>query len=301
MTRGVRRERCPRTAGRGAASSERPAPSPSRHHSAGHHDDSLTAPLAEWAARYAAAELSVLPLHSIRGGRCTCRRTDCHSPGKHPLTRSGKDDASTNAARVSAWWERSPWATIGIRLPSGLIVLDVDPRNQGATALLDLTRRYGRLPPTLTGFTGGGGLHIWLAYLGSARGQLCRGVDVKTSSGYVVAPPSLHASGRRYEWLNDLPTAPAPRWVRRLLDPPPRPGAVARSGAGDGDGLARVVATAAEGQRNNTLNWAVYRAYERGGNPGLIAEIRAAALSAGLPTNEVDKTIVSAARAVPHG
>lgn len=46
------------------------------------------------------------------------------------------------------------------------------------------------------------------------------------------------------------------------------------------------------------LNWAAYRAYERGGDPGLLAEIRTAALSAGLSASEVDKTISSAAGAV---
>ncbi|MGH3807788.1 MAG: bifunctional DNA primase/polymerase [Pseudonocardiaceae bacterium] len=260
-----------------------------------------SAELAGWAARYATSGLAVIPLHSIRDGACTCRWADCKSPGKHPLTRNGKDDATTDLTRVTAWWDRWSWANIGIRPPSGVIVLDVDPRNGGDTALLALARQHALLPRTLTAGTGSGGLHIWLAYAGPARGQLCRGVDIKTERGYVVAPPSLHASGRRYEWLVGMPTAPAPRWVRRLLNPAPASLAPHRKAAGagaGGAGLARVVAAAGEGQRNTLLNWAAYHAYQRGGDPALLAEIRGAALSAGLPAGEVDKTIASAARAV---
>jgi hypothetical protein len=34
--------------------------------------DQAAVNLAEWAVKYAAAKLAVLPLHSIRDGRCTC-------------------------------------------------------------------------------------------------------------------------------------------------------------------------------------------------------------------------------------
>lgn len=255
---------------------------------------------AEWASRYVTSGLAVLPLHSVRDGRCTCR-TDCgRNIGKHPLTRNGKDDATTDLGQVAQWWDRWPWANIGIRPPAGMVVLDVDPRNGGATALLALCQQRAPLPPTLTARTGGGGLHIWLAYAGAERalGKLCRGVDVKTQSGYVVAPPSLHASGRRYEWLVGLPTASAPRWVRRLLTPPPTP--VRRyvglaSDARDA-GLIRAVAGAAEGERNRLLYWAAHRAQERGGDPGLLADLLAAAGAAGLSESEARKTMTSAAR-----
>lgn len=263
--------------------------------------------LGQWAARYATSGLPVLPLHTIRDGRCTCRRADCdRNAGKHPLAElvpHGKDDATTDLAAVVAWWDRWPWANIGIRLPAGLVVLDVDPRNGGATALEQLTRVHTVLPPTLTARTGSGGLHIWLAYSGSARGQLCRGVDVKTERGYVVAPPSLHACGRRYEWLVGLPTAKAPRWVRRLLDPPP-PLTIPRPAAGGGDrdaGLIRTVAGAPEGSRNRVLHWAACRAHERGSAPVLLAELLAAAMAAGLSESEARRTIASAARGSQAG
>jgi len=48
--------------------------------------DERSADPGRWVVRYAASGLAVLPLHSIRDGRCTCGRAGCHRPGKHPLT-----------------------------------------------------------------------------------------------------------------------------------------------------------------------------------------------------------------------
>jgi Bifunctional DNA primase/polymerase, N-terminal len=205
--------------------------------------------------------------------------------------------------QITAWWDRWPWANIGVRSPAGLIALDIDPRNGGDNALEQLTRQHGLLPRTLTARTGGGGLHIWLVYAGRARGQLCPGVDVKTERGYVVAPPSLHASGSRYEWLWVLPPARAPRWVQCLLDPPPVPvHRSANTGGGNRDaGLVRTVAGAPEGSRNGVLYWAACRAHERGSVPALLAELLAAAMAAGLPESEARQTIESAARSSQVG
>lgn len=65
------------------------------------------------------------------------------------------------------------------------------------------------------------------------------------------------------------------------------------------DGLARTVAAARPGNRNNTLHWAACRARERldagEGDPATIrATIRDAALAAGLTEHEVEATIRSA-------
>ncbi len=251
-----------------------------------------------WALRYAAGGLAVLPLHSVRDGRCTCRKPDCGSAGKHPLTPHGKDDATAATTRITEWWDRWPWANVGIRPPAGAIVLDVDPRNGGAVALLDLTRQHGQLPRTLTARTGSGGLHIWLAYAGRTRGQLCRGVDVKSNGGYVVAPPSLHASGQRYEWVTELPTVPAPHWVRRELDPPRPPLSVPRSvPGGQLDALVRYVATAPEGELNSRLYWATCRAHEGGLDTRPLVD---APVAAGHPPRGAANTAAGAAKAPPR-
>jgi hypothetical protein len=271
--------------------------------------DQAAVNLAEWAAKYAAAELPVLPLHSIRDGRCTCG-TDCgDNAAKHPLTVHGQNDATTDLRQVTAWWTRWPWANIGSRPRAENVVLDVDPRHAGDVHLLDLTQRHGPLPATLTARTGGGGQHIWLRYNGKARGQLCQGIDVKTSTGYLVMPPSLHISGRRYEWMAVLPIAPSPGWVGQLLDPPapirrdtPIDPALAGSRQAVA-GLLRAVLTAPEGKRNIMLNWASYRLFEKV-RDGHLTETAAepmlldAATDVGLPDDQSRRTIGSARRAV---
>ncbi|MQA15291.1 MAG: DNA primase [Pseudonocardiaceae bacterium] len=265
---------------------------------------------AGWAATYTLHGLPVLPLHHLDRIEasdpleCTCGRADCHSPGKHPRTRNGKDDATTDPGQIAEWWGRWPDANVGIRPPAGVVVLDVDPRNHGATTLHALTQRHAPLPATLTAWTGGGGLHVWLSYGGRHRGALCPGVDVKGHNGYLVAPPSLHVSGRRYEWGNEAPVARAPGWVQRLLDPPrhtPTDIGHSEPGQASAAGLVRSVAAAAEGNRNRALHWAACRAHERGSDKTLLADLVAAAVSAGLDARQCWLTVESARRTVEGG
>lgn len=252
---------------------------------------------AEWAVRYAASGLAVLPLNSVRDGRCTCGRDCGTNIGKHPLTPHGKDDATSDPQQVAEWVARWPWCNWGIRPPAGTVVLDVDPRHGGATALLALREQHGQLPQTLTARTGSGGLHIWLAYAGPTRGKLRDGIDVKSSSGYVVSPPSLHVSGRRYEWIVGLPTARAPRWVRRLLAPP-QPVTIRPPSSGSGriDGLVRYVADAPDGELNCRLYWAACRAHEAGLDTAPLVD---AAVAKGHPERGARNTAASAAKAPP--
>lgn len=75
----------------------------------------------------------------------------------------------------------------------------------GFETLFEWQKEHGTLPATLTAKTGGGGYHLYFftekPYKSGANilgGS--SGVDVRSSGGYVVAPPSVHKSGRRYEW-----------------------------------------------------------------------------------------------------
>ena len=177
---------------------------------------------------YAARGWPVLPLHSIRDGRCTCGKADCTSAGKHPRTEHGLKDATTDEQTMHQWWAMWPDANVGILTgtESGLVVLDVDPRNGGDMALDELLAEHGPLPPTVECLTGGGGRHLYFKHPGGnvkgAAGALGPGLDLKAGGGYVVGPPSLHASGRRYEWRAssgpaDVEMADLPAWMLSLL------------------------------------------------------------------------------------
>ena len=220
----------------------------------------------------------------------------CEPGGKRPLTDHGKDDATTDAEVIRSWWARWPHANVAVRPVPGTVVLDVDTRNGGDRSLAALVAEHGRLPRTLVARTGGGGAHIWLAAPGPFRSRLAEGIDVKTHTGYVIAPPSVHASGARYTWHTLAPTAPAPAWVRTLLAPPPvRVQEGGHTPTGSITGLVEWVARLGEGNRNHGLFWACRRAVEAGTHD--LAPLVTAACRAGLSPHEAERTAMSALRA----
>src|SRR5258707_9686763 len=86
---------------------------------------------------YASRGWPVLPLYSVEGGRCTCGDVNCRSPGKHPRTQHGVKDASAHSSQIGLWWRWWPSSNVGIAtgVASGLLVLDIDPRNGGEASL----------------------------------------------------------------------------------------------------------------------------------------------------------------------
>lgn len=152
--------------------------------------------------------------------------------GKEPLGRlvhHGKDDATADLPTVLRWWTAEPRANVGIVAgPSGLLILDVDPRNGGDDHLHDLERELGPLPETVRAQTGGGGEHYLFRHPGGILvGKLApRGVPLKDAGvdvqdhKYIVAAPSIHPSGNPYEWdlaPGDVPVADLPpSWEERL-------------------------------------------------------------------------------------
>jgi len=141
-------------------------------------------------------------------------------------------EGSTDEAKITHWWTAAPDHGIGIvtGATSGLWVLDVDVAGDkvGDETLADLCDAYGPLPDTYEVVTGSGGRHLYFAWPGgqivtnSASGRLGPGLDVRGEGGFVVAPPSLHACGQRYEHEASSPThvAAAPPWMLALLEAP---------------------------------------------------------------------------------
>ncbi|MCA1671105.1 MAG: bifunctional DNA primase/polymerase [Actinobacteria bacterium] len=229
--------------------------------------------LREAALGYAHRGWRVFPLHGIVNGTCTCGRSDCSSAGKHPLVRRGLYEATTDSKQIQSWWRRWGSANVGIATGavSGIVVIDVDL----PAAFDSLTRLIGaKLPVTLTGFTGGGGVHLVYGssdeVLGNSAGRLpgldddLAGIDLRGNGGYVVAPPSVHRSGGHYEWLDaNRSVASAPSWLKQ----PERVFVALDDVAGtdfDGDGTAYGLAVLGDeldrvraaqmGTRNHQLN-----------------------------------------------
>ena len=176
------------------------------------------------ATDYASRGWLIFPLHSVNAGRCTCGRDDCTSPGKHPRTLNGVKDATNNTRTVEAWWRQWPEANVGLATgrESGFFVLDVDGP-EGEETLKALEKTQGALPPTTTVVTGNG-KHFYFKYPmnGEIKNSttLAPGLHLRGEGGYVVAPPSVHVSGRRYEWLvspNEVGLAEAPSWLVEFI------------------------------------------------------------------------------------
>jgi uncharacterized protein YdaU (DUF1376 family) len=189
----------------------------------------MSTSMMETALDYAARGWFVFPLYSPLGNGCSCPKgKECKNPGKHPRTLHGLNDASTYAGQVSAWWSKWPNANIGIATGkrSGLLVVDLDHHGDknGESTLSALAEEYGSVPNTLTAKTGTG-VHLYFQYpvqrTNCSAGKVGEGIDVRSDGGYVVAPPSRHASGREYAWVNaEQPLAELPTWLRdRLVSP----------------------------------------------------------------------------------
>jgi hypothetical protein len=250
--------------------------------------------LRDAALSYASRGIPVLPLHyplphrsdlqALTGDRplgpfapsvsCSCRDPSCGQVGKHPLgslVPHGVKDATTNRARVLAWWTRHPQANIGLATGHRFDVLDVDgPAGEHAIRALAATHGLQSSGPLVR--TGGGGWHYYLTPtgLGNVHPQGLEHVDWRGRGGYVVAPPSRHACGHPYQWATgrDLDTSPGkiPTVLRERLEhrPPQRstaPIELPLLGEGPGDRYGRAalatelarVAAAPVGQRNRQL------------------------------------------------
>ena len=103
----------------------------------------MTGPL-DAALRLARRGFEVLPCHATGVGGCSCRQPDCGSPGKHPRTRRGLHDATTDPAEIGQWWRQWPTANVGVRTGavSGLVVIDIDPEHGGLDTMRSLAAEH---------------------------------------------------------------------------------------------------------------------------------------------------------------
>lgn len=240
----------------------------------------------------------------------------CAPYGKHPYTRNGFYDASTDPAQVEVWWSRTPQANLGVPTGamSGMVVVDVDVHGPAD----------GRFPfsrAVEAGLAGGwsllvetptGGRH---AYYPATPGVVQRswqaaraGVDFRGDGGHIIVPPSARVIDGvpiRYEitQIGDHPVAGLDsRRLRDFLDP--HPGPVMRQGRGlvrmaDVSRLASWVAGQGEGERNRSLFWAACRLAENDvPTSDALDVLTAAAGHAGLSEREITTTVRSAYRTV---
>ncbi|MFN3242918.1 MAG: bifunctional DNA primase/polymerase [Planctomycetota bacterium] len=194
------------------------------------------------ACRYVDGGKRLVLLHEpTADASCSCgnARGGCPSKGgadatgKHPREKGWLDKLITDRAAVHRAWGRYATANIGMCPLPEEFVLDVDPRNGGAKTMARLEADLGPLAGPLAR-TGGGGCHHWLRLpsgikVDSVKAKIARrfkeaggGVDLRTCHHQVVVPPSIHQSGKRYEWVEDRsilecdPVVPNQAWLEFL-------------------------------------------------------------------------------------
>lgn len=158
-----------------------------------------------------------------RAARALAARNMCVFPcierGKTPATAHGVLDATTDATAIDQWWHANASLNVAVATgrPSGIFVVDVDG-DGGEAALRALEVMNGTLPATVETITGNG-RHLWFKMpdteVRNSASKIGPKIDVRGDGGYVLSPPSMHPSGRRYAWSVDSASAiaAAPDWL----------------------------------------------------------------------------------------
>jgi hypothetical protein len=211
---------------------------------------------------------------------------------------------------------------------SGVWGLDVDVPSEdhdhdGPAALATLSNQYGPIPPRPMTRSGGGGLALFFRHRGEpihgATGWPVPGIDPRRGKLSVTVPPSIHIRTRRsYRWAVapwEVSPPDAPGWLLKAVAPPPEPlgrpisDDIGKAGPARRRQYAEAalrnaigrVASAREGQRNDTLNKTMFSLVRlaRSGDLTMreIADCMAvAARHAGLTASEVQGTLRSVLR-----
>lgn len=123
---------------------------------------------------------------------------------------------------VNHWFHTNPDANIGIvtGAVSNLVVFDFD-----STHAFEYVQEIGGLPESTAMAKTGKGFHFYMQHpdfdvINHVDTNL--GLDIRSQGGYVVAPPSIHGSGRQYEWVEgssimDVAPAPCTPWMIEYL------------------------------------------------------------------------------------
>jgi hypothetical protein len=183
----------------------------------------------------------------------------------------GFHSATTNPETIRRYW-RVPDRNIGLAtgMASDVWVLDIDSED-GEVALRAFEETHGPLPPTCEVITARG-RHIWFKCTTAIRciplGVIAPGLEVRGAGGGVLVPPSIHPTGRRYEFSVDSvdTLAHAPPWLLDLARKrptiseralaaarPPINGAPGAYGRAALDGEIAELAGTARGNRNHQL------------------------------------------------
>lgn len=164
-------------------------------------------------------DLFLFPVHTVKrsGAKlvCTCTNSHkCERPGKHPFFNVSWKNLSSNTLeglnkstknRLGSLFLSGECLDFNLAVATGtrsettgkfLVVVDVDATTH---EILEL------LPETFSYRTGKGGYHFWYwsdVEVKNSVSKIYEKVDIRGTGGYVIVPPSTHASGNKYALLH---------------------------------------------------------------------------------------------------
>lgn len=233
----------------------------------------------EHALEYLKAGLCVLPVHPFS-------KRPCMSNWQKYITQRPTEE------EVTKWFTALSGVGIGVVTGkiSGLVVLDIDTRyEENVEALFD------KYPTNLIARSGSGGYHLYYRYPDKVNHipnavNIIEGVDLRADGGFIVLPPTVHASGKAYEWIRyegmlDFPI--------ELLQQPKQ------SAPNQGKWLSEALRGVRSGERNNTAARLAGYFFSKGLNADVIEHILFEWNQRNdppLPNNELSTTIKSIQR-----
>jgi hypothetical protein len=148
---------------------------------------------------------------------CTAKKTPIKIEG---LFEHGFASATTDAAVITETWTKYKAADIGLALPPGVLVVDVDAAN-GKRGRDDFVRLFGSAPEemeTAVATTARGGWHVYFRFdpsLELVQRPITQSVDIRVGGkGYVIAP----SPGNGRHWVRPLLTTPLMEAPARLIE-----------------------------------------------------------------------------------
>lgn len=164
---------------------------------------------------FAGQDISVLPIHGVVDGRCTCGVDACSSTGKHPISSlvpHGVKDATTDLKTIRRWHRQNPGMNYAVAT-AGLAVIDCDSKE----ALRAFRSDYG--PPLSFTVKTARGFHFYYRGKMPARNGALNKLDVKSGAGcYVVGPGSRHEFGAVYAVWENEPMADLPENIAGITE-----------------------------------------------------------------------------------
>ncbi len=231
---------------------------------------------------------------------------------KQPANGNSFKGATTSKEVIHNFWKDTAF-NIGLATGeiNNLVVVDVDDEQIWAK----FVATQGGLPQGPKVITGKGH-HLYFAY---PKGRQIRnrqapgnGFDIRANGGYVVAPPSIHHTGKVYRFTTTGEPPELPAWLLELIAQPEIAANTTLNfnasipASNDSQGYCtaalnsecQAIATAPEGTRNaalNTASFSIGQLVAGGGIPEQVARdaLTQAANQAGLSTNEIAKTLAS--------